>query len=168
MVKVSVIMPAYNVEQYIEKSVLSVMNQTLEDIELIIVNDASTDSTWEKICELADQFPKKIKAINLERNMRQGGARNQGIRAAAGEYIAFVDGDDWIKEDMLEKFYQAISENDADLAGTSGYYNYYSPENIQEYNAHDVMSIEISGKNTDKGIKEKIYSIRRRFVAEHL
>ncbi len=84
MAKVSVIMPAYNAEQYIEKSVRSVMEQTLEDIELVIVNDASTDSTWQKILELKEIWGDKIKAINLEKNVRQGGARNVGIKFSGG------------------------------------------------------------------------------------
>ncbi len=157
MVKVSVIMPAYNAVDYIEKSVKSVMEQTLKDIELVIVNDASTDSTWEKILELKNTYGDKIKAINLEKNVRQGGARNVGIKFSGGGYIVFVDSDDWIKEDMLEKFYNAITENNADMAGSSGYYLHYSLENIHEHNAHDAMSIEISGKTLDNGVKEKFF-----------
>lgn len=157
MIKVSVIMPAYNVEQFIERSVKSVMNQTLEEIELVIINDASTDSTWTKICDLKNIYGEKIKAINLRNNLRQGGARNIGIKEARGEYIAFVDSDDWIKEDMLEKFYNAIANNDADLAGTGRYYRYYSDTNIQESFGDKRLCTVLSGKEASNEIREKYF-----------
>lgn len=155
MVKVSVIMPAYNVEQYIERSVKSVMEQTLQEIELIIINDASKDHTWDKISELMTQYGSKIKGINLSKNVRQGGARNRGIREAQGEYIAFVDSDDWIKEDMLEKFYTAMVENDADLVGTNQYYEYYSDTKINLIQRESRCKTELSGKIANKEIREK-------------
>ena len=132
MIMVSVIMPAYNVEQYIEKSIRSVMEQTYRDLELIVVNDASTDGTWDKICELIDEYGDRIRGINLEKNVRQGGARNRAIREARGEYLVFVDSDDWIAHDMVECFVSAIESENADLAGTERYYTYYSEDKITE------------------------------------
>lgn len=156
-IKVSVIMPAYNVEKYIEKSVKSVMDQTLSDIELIIVNDASTDSTWDKICELRDLYGERIVAIDLERNLRQGGARNRAIKVARGKYLSFVDSDDWIREDMLEKFYSAITASDADLVGTGSYYMYYSDEKIKTISSDPRLVTELSGKIANKEIRDKYY-----------
>lgn len=132
MIKVSVIMPAYNVEQYVEKSIRSVMNQSFRDLELIVVNDASVDGTWAKICELADEYGDRIRAINLEKNIRQGGARNRAIREARGEYIIFVDSDDWVEPDMVESLVSAIESENADLAGTERYYIYHSDDRIVE------------------------------------
>lgn len=149
MIKVSVIMPAYNVEDYIEKSVTSVMEQTLKEIELIIVNDASTDKTWDKIVSLKNKYGSKIIAINLEKNVRQGGARNLGIEVAVGEFISFVDSDDWIKPDMIEKFYNAIVENQADLAGTGKCYVSYGKSKVKEIgdNFYQLKLSEISKEN---------------------
>ena len=125
MIKVSVIMPAYNVEEYIEKSIRSVMGQTYKDLELIVVNDASTDGTWNVICALMDEYGDRMRGINLEENIRQGGARNRAIREARGEYLVFVDSDDWVEPDMVEGFVSAIESENADLAGTSKYYVYH-------------------------------------------
>lgn len=155
MVKLSVIMPAFNVERYIEKSVESVMEQTLKEIELIIVNDASTDSTWDKICKLKEKFGNKICAINLEHNLRQGGARNVGIKNAKGEYIAFVDSDDWIRKDMLETFYTSIVDSDADLVGTGSYFIYYNDYNIREVKGDKRLISELSGVNANQEIRNK-------------
>ena len=158
MIKISVIMPAYNVENYIQKSVESVMAQTLKDIELIIINDASKDSTWDRICDLKEKYGPRIKAINLERNVRQGGARNRGLKIAQGEYIAFVDSDDFIAANMLEEFYNAISQNDADLAGTNKSFIYYSKDKIIETGDNSSL-LELSGRFADKNIKE-MYLLR--------
>lgn len=155
MIKVSVIMPAYNVATYIEKSVNSIMNQTMSDLELVIVNDASTDQTWDKIVELKKVFGEKINAINLEKNVRQGGARNKGIREAKGEYIVFVDSDDWIEEDMIEKFYNSMVNFDAELVGTTSYYMFYSENNIKLcHRDNERLSLEISGKTVNKNIRD--------------
>ncbi len=157
MAKVSVIMPAYNVEQYIEKSIKSVMTQTMEDIELVVVNDASTDNTWEKICEQKKLYGDKITGINLEQNVRQGGARNRGIQAAKGEFICFVDSDDWIKEDMIQKFYDAMIEHNADLVGTGSYNLYYNDEKIIAKQGDKRLVTEISNKEAFDVVKNKYY-----------
>ncbi len=155
--KVSVIMPAYNVEAYIEKSVASVMNQTLNDIELIIVNDASTDNTWDVISNLMKKYGERLKGINLSKNIRQGGARNLGIKEAKGDYIAFVDSDDWIESSMLEKFYTAAKDNDADLVGTSKYYMYFAEDDIQPQEDNRQLALELSGKEINAHNREKLY-----------
>lgn len=133
------------------------MEQTLKEIELIVVNDASTDSTWSKICELKRAFGDKICAINLEHNLRQGGARNVGLKAAKGEYIVFVDSDDWICKDMLEKFYTAIVHYDADLAGAGNSYMYFNADHIREIKGDQRLISELSGKNANREIRNKYY-----------
>ena len=157
MVKISVVMPAYNVANYIEQSIRSVMNQTLTEIELIVVNDASTDNTWDVISKLMEEYGERIKGINLSQNIRQGGARNIGIREAKGEYIAFVDSDDWIEPTMLEKFYAAAKEADADLAGTYKCYMYFSEDNIQKKESNHKWLLDLSGKEITSQNREKLY-----------
>lgn len=157
MVKISVIMPAYNVADYIEKSVRSVMNQSLEEIELIIINDASTDNTWDVIATLAEEYGAKIKGINLMKNVRQGGARNCGIREAKGEYIAFVDSDDWIVPDALQRFYSEAKKTDADIVATCRYYRYISEDNIQEVVTTRDLCLALSEKGDLDLEREKLF-----------
>ena len=150
-------MPAYNVADYIEKSVRSVMNQSFEEIELIIINDASTDNTWNVIASLMDEYGEKIKGINLTKNVRQGGARNCGMREAKGEYIAFVDSDDWIKGDALQKFYSEAKKTDADIVATCRYYRYMSDDNIQEIVTTRDLCLTLSEKGELGSECEKMY-----------
>lgn len=112
--KVSVIMPLYNAERYVEESLRSVLNQTLSDFELICINDGSTDETL----NILQAFQKKEERLKiLENKGRQGAAysRNRGLEAAEGTYISFLDGDDIYEEEMLEKSYHAIVESDSDI-----------------------------------------------------
>lgn len=103
MVKVSVIIPVYNVEQYLRQCLDSLLCQTLEDIELICINDGSTDSSLEILNEYANK-DERVKIFDKE-NEGQGVGRNIGIKNATGEFIAFVDPDDWVEPDMYEKMY---------------------------------------------------------------
>lgn len=103
MVKVSVIIPVYNVEKYLRQCLDSLLTQTLEDIELICINDGSTDGSLSILQEYANT-DERIKIFDKE-NEGQGVARNIGIKNATGEFIAFVDPDDWVEVDMYEKLY---------------------------------------------------------------
>lgn len=113
MKKVSIIIPAYNIEKYIERCVLSCINQTFNDIEIIIVNDGSTDKTLEKINELKLK-DNRIVVIDKE-NEGVNEARKSGCEVAKGEYILFVDGDDWIKEETVKILYKKAKENNYDI-----------------------------------------------------
>lgn len=115
--KISVIIPCYNVEPYIDRCLESVMNQTigLEWLEVIVVNDASTDNTLKKLYQWEKRFPENIMVISYEQNIRQGGARNIGLQYATGAYIGFVDADDWIAEDMYQELYERISAGKYDV-----------------------------------------------------
>lgn len=112
--EVSIIMPAYNIEAYIAKAIESVKHQTFQNWELIIVNDASTDSTYDIIKEIAEEDP-RFKIINKEQNEGLSQARNDAIMMAKGKYIVFLDSDDWIDRDFLEKMWQLIKENDVEM-----------------------------------------------------
>lgn len=113
-VKVSVIIPAYNAEEYIEKCITSLINQTLKDIEIIVVNDGSTDGTEEIARKLA-LTDKRITVLSQE-NKLQGAARNAGTNISRGEYIGFVDADDWVDLDYYEKLYLAAKKYNSDIA----------------------------------------------------
>ena len=113
MVKVSIIVPVYNVENYIERCLKSLVNQTLKDIEILIINDGTPDNSIE-ICEKYAKNDNRIKIFNKE-NEGLGLTRNYGIERATGEYIAFVDSDDYVTLDMCENLYNAAIENNADI-----------------------------------------------------
>lgn len=117
MFKISVIIPCYNVEAYIDRCLESVMSQTigLEHLEVIVVNDASTDKTLEKLYQWEQRFPENIMVISYEENIRQGGARNIGLQYASGEYIGFVDADDWIESSMYQELYEKMCQGDYDV-----------------------------------------------------
>ena len=117
MVKVSVIVPAYNVEGYINDCLESLVNQTLKEIEIIVVNDGSTDRTSEIISKFSAK-DSRMKIINQE-NQGLSAARNNGMQQATGEYIGFVDSDDYIDLDFYEKLYEAAKTNDADISVAS-------------------------------------------------
>lgn len=115
MAKVSIIIPVYNGEKYLKKCLDSVCNQTLQDIEIIILNDASTDHSLD-IIRNYEKFDSRIKVVNMDKNLGPGALRNLGINLANGEYIGFVDNDDFIEPDMYEQLYKKIIENDVDIA----------------------------------------------------
>ena len=114
---VSIIVPCYNAASYIDRCVDSLVNQTigLENLEIILVNDASTDSTYEKLLEWERQYPDSILVIHSSENLRQGGARNLGVSYARGAYIAFVDADDWIDLNMYKAMTEKAISYDCDL-----------------------------------------------------
>lgn len=114
MIKVSIIVPVYNVEKYLKRCLDSLVNQTLNDIEIICINDGSTDDSLDILNEYAKR-DERIVVINQE-NSGQSVARNKGIDVAKGEYIGFVDSDDWVSEDYFEKLYNSAIQNDAEIA----------------------------------------------------
>lgn len=114
MAKVSIIVPVYNVKKYLRKCLDSLINQTLKDIEIICINDGSTDKSLEILEEYKNR-DSRIILLNQE-NSGQSVARNRGIEIAKGEYIGFVDPDDWVDLDYYEKLYNAASTNNTDIA----------------------------------------------------
>lgn len=112
--KISVVMPVYNTEQYLNESISAVLNQTFKDFELILVNDGSTDNSL-KIMENFAQKDSRIKLINLKKNGGAGNARNEGIRHIRGKYTIFVDSDDKMYPQMLEKLYNYAQHNNLDV-----------------------------------------------------
>lgn len=121
---VSVVIPCYNAGMYLDKCLHQLLHQTIgmENMEIILVDDASADNgeTRRKIMEYEQRFPEIVTAVFLERNMRQGGARNVGVSCAGGEYLCFCDADDWLLEEALEHSYQAAKMYDADVVEFRG------------------------------------------------
>ena len=114
MPELSIIVPIYNMGKYLEKCVSSILEQTFTDFELILVNDGSTDRS-EEICRIFRQKDHRVKMINKE-NAGVSAARNTGIRQAKGNYLGFVDGDDWVEADMFEQLVSACKEYESDIS----------------------------------------------------
>lgn len=112
--RVSVIVPVYNGEKYIERCLYYLISQTIKDIEIIIVNDGSTDNTMTIVEKIAKKDG-RIKILEQE-NKLQGAARNKGLSIAKGEYIGFCDADDYIDYEYYENLYKAAKKYDADIA----------------------------------------------------
>ena len=157
MPKVSVIIPVYNVEDYLPQCLDSVINQTLKDIEIICVDDGSTDSSYEILKDYT-QKDNRIKLIK-QKNKHAGVARNRGLKIAKGEYIHFLDADDWLELNAYEILYGLISETCADLVKFRAYsYDNKTSELVereylniawidQKY-INNTISIDIDLKNT--------------------
>lgn len=129
--KISIIVPIYNAEKYLEKCLDSIVNQTFKDIEIICVNDGSTDNTT-KILNDYKFKDKRIKVIDKE-NSGYGASMNIGIDAATSDYIGIVESDDFIKPEMYEELYKLVIKNDCDFV-KSDFYNYWvSPEKILKH-----------------------------------
>ena len=111
---ISIIVPVYNVEQYLDDCLVSILNQTYKNLEIILIDDGSTDNSG-KIC---DEYAKKDSRIIVfhKENGGVSSARNAGLRIAKGIYIGFVDPDDWIAEDMYEVLYLNAKKYDADVS----------------------------------------------------
>ena len=114
MVKLSIIVPVYNCEKFLEKCVKSIQSQTVSGIEILLVNDGSTDSSL-SICRSFALEDLRIRVFN-QQNSGQSRARNVGLENANGEYIAFVDSDDWVDSDYFEKLISACDKHEADVA----------------------------------------------------
>lgn len=114
MDKISVIVPIYNCEQYLERCIESIRNQTFSNLEIILVNDGSTDASIE-ICRFYEQLDSRVKVVD-KTNGGAAEARNYGLRNATGKYIGFVDSDDYIDAEMYEVLYNNIMENHSVIA----------------------------------------------------
>lgn len=112
--KISVIIPNYNKKDYLRPCLDSIFSQSLSDIEVIVVDDASTDGSWDILCDYADFHP-NMRLYRMDNNCRQGICRNIGMEKARGDYIVFVDSDDLLAPDFLKYGYQEVIKNNADI-----------------------------------------------------
>lgn len=131
--KVSVIVTIYNREKYIEKCVRSLIEQTLDDVEFICVDDASTDASLLKLNRVLEDYPNRKSMVNiicLENNAGRAIARQIGIEHVKGEYVIHVDSDDWVDKDMLELLYTKAKETNADIVGCNVTHEYGTRQQI--------------------------------------
>lgn len=147
MPKISLIVAAYNIEDYIERCIESLLNQTLIDIEIVIVNDGSTDGTLNKIKSVIKN-DNRVKLIN-KKNQGVVEARKTGFINSTGEYVLFIDGDDWLDIETCQRCYEKLLEDDYDIL----YYGYYM--------AYD------NGENIKVDIKEEVLNDKQ-FLRELL
>jgi len=135
MIKVSVIIPVYNSENYLDDCLISVLNQSLREIEIIVINDGSTDNSLNIIKRYANS---DSRIIIIEQNNYGGGiARNKGILLAQGEYIGFVDADDWVDNNYYERLYYTVKQNKADLARALQLR--YFPDGVTETDYNEII-----------------------------
>jgi len=120
---ISIIVPVYNIEKYIEQCVSSICSQTYRKLEIILVNDGSTDRSG-VICDSLAKKDQRIKVLHKE-NKGNATARRDGVNYSSGQYIGFVDGDDWIEPDMYENIYQFAIKYDAEMVTSAGYREYF-------------------------------------------
>ena len=129
---ISVIIPVYNVEKYIERCLLSVTRQTHKKLEIICVNDCTPDNSMEIVQKFAQSDP-RIKIVTREKNGGLSAARNSGFKAATGEYVYYIDSDDWIDEDYLEALLQKALQYKTDIVLNNNIKGEYEDGHWEEY-----------------------------------
>lgn len=149
MAEISIIVPVYNVESYIHRCVKSILSQTMTQLEVILVDDGSTDKSG-RICEEYRESDSRVKVVHQE-NGGLSAARNAGIRLATAEYVIFIDSDDYISQDMMEILYQMAEKNDADMS-VCGVYNVYGENCVPQYSREE--EFVCTGKETLRHILE--------------
>lgn len=157
---ISCVIPCYNCENFISKTIKSLLSQTIKSIEIILVNDASTDNTLDILKQIESKYPNIVKVIDLEKNQGASYARNYGVENSKGEYVLFMDSDDIIEPTLIEKYQDRLEElNDI---GEYEYVLCYS-----SYIQIDEKDAQIS--DTVKGIQVEPYEILGyEFVRNHL
>lgn len=162
----SIIVPMYNVEQYLDKCIQSIVSQTVSDYEVILVNDCSTDRTLEIAQSWKDRFD-RIKIINKPKNSGLSDTRNVGMDVSKGDYIVFVDSDDYIENGALEVFYRIINGYAPDIIyagfikeneqGVKKHKFGFISESERIYSSQDYMRSELKHRNLFAGAQFGIY-----------
>lgn len=150
---VSIIVPIYNVEKYIQKCAISLFEQDYKNVEYVFVNDCTPDGSMEALKDTIGEYPNRkddIKIINKEKNEGLGQARKTGLYNSNGEYILFVDSDDWIEPDMVSKMYQNAKDNNADIVCCDYFLNY---QNKQVYKSHNYIGSDFKNFKKDDYVK---------------
>lgn len=151
MAKISVVVPVYNVEKYLKECIDSIINQTLEDIEIICVNDGSTDSSLEILNDYAKK-DSRIIVINKS-NSGYGHTMNMGLNAATGEYVGIIESDDFADKNMFEDLYKLAKEYDADIV-KGDWYNYWSKNKFARKNNRisSAKALKLTNSKQDKSL----------------
>jgi len=160
---ISVIVPIYNVEKYLEKCINSIIEQTYQNIEIVLVDDGSSDNSG-KICDEYASKDKRVKAMH-KKNGGVSDARNFGVENANGKYIAFIDSDDYITNDYIEYLYRILKENNAEISCCNFEYVYSDKENkeiesqqekLYTYNQLEALKDLLYQKNIDTSLWGKL------------
>ena len=151
--KVSIVVPIYNVEKYLKQCIDSLLNQTLKDIEIILVDDGTPDLAGQIADEYASNYA-NVKVIH-QKNAGLGPARNTGIKHASGEYVGFVDSDDWVDSKMYQKLYNLAIDNKADIV-VSGHCD-VANDKIVKTKAHPLAGNCYSDKKDLLEIRNQIF-----------
>lgn len=146
------IVPIFNVEEYIAECLDSLVHQTLSEIEIIAVNDGSTDSSGDIVNQYAEKYPNKIKAVHKS-NGGLSDARNTGIEKSGGEFIGFVDGDDWVEKSMFQKLYEKAISSQSDIV-VCAFNRRYSDPKKQDKPSHNRGRIRGVYADFDKSVTE--------------
>lgn len=132
MNKISVIIPVYNVENYIQDCLDSVRNQSLEDLEILCINDSSTDHSFDIVKKAAEEDP-RIRCIENEKNLGLASTRNRGMELAQGEYVYFLDSDDMIRQNAMQELYEQASAEQLDAVVFASEMIYESEELREQF-----------------------------------
>lgn len=138
MARIAVVVPVYNVENYLERCINSILNQSFQDFKLILINDGSTDNSL-KICELYQKSYNNIELIDQE-NMGLSVARNRGIERSSEKYIIFIDSDDYIHREMFKMLYENLIENQADIS-VGNHKKIYNDQKLSYRKADNIVRI---------------------------
>ncbi|MDR2727810.1 MAG: glycosyltransferase [Chitinispirillales bacterium] len=144
MDKISIIIPVYNVEPYIKKCLDSVINQTYTDLEILLINDGSTDNSG-NICDEYAKIDNRIRVFH-KNNGGVASARNVGLKNFTGQYLGFVDPDDWIEPNMYEVLYNAIVDKNVHIS-VAGYFKDINTESVTMVNREKIYDCVISAKD---------------------
>lgn len=140
MPKITVIVPVYNVEQYLRRCIDSILKQSFQDFELICINDCSPDSSQSILEEYERMYPDRVRVLVNEVNLGLGDTRNRGVSNARGEYIMFIDSDDYIADDYLQTYYSSMEQADVDVV-VGGY------------------TRDVEGKRTEHKVSDSVWSL---------
>ena len=165
MIDVSIVVPVYNAEKYLDKCIESLVNQTLDNYEIIFVNDGSTDTSRDILEKYQETYPDIIKIINKD-NGGQASARNLGIDCSQGTYIGFIDADDYAEYQMFEKLLEAANMNQADVSECNYYFLRY--ENDQRLDMRPYCTTRQYKSNRDMFIDPLVSPWNKLFRADLL
>lgn len=159
---ISVVVPVYNVEEYLNQCVDSILDQTYKNLEVILINDGSKDNGG-KICDAYAEKDARVKVIH-QTNKGLSGARNSGLELVSGEYLAFVDSDDWIEPNMFSRLTELLQENNLDIVECG-----IAKSNVKKQAKKDVqLTIETYEEALKRIIKNNQYSVWRRIYKTSL
>lgn len=156
---ISIIVATYNMESYLRRCIDSLLKQTYRNIEILLIDDCSTDGSAAIAREYA-QLDSRCRFIQLEKNGRQAAARNIGLKEAKGEWLSFVDSDDWVTEDYISAMYDIAKQDEADIVMSSIYY-WYPNGRYEEVSPFADLTTESSHK--EKVALSRAYSVTRLF-----